>query len=206
MPVATHTVELYGGAMRVRLPTSMTDASDFRQVPDNQEVYTDADTGASLIVELLSRQHNVANADAGAFFYHDLAKDNGCPLDQIEGEATIELPPNAYPLLSASPSGSSGAQRCDYACLTTGLQRISKYTNEAGRENDVFVGLAVLRFTAPLSTEILVSFSCPTRVHPDSSEAKVVKRLLTEAERQSTLQQAIASLEVVEWGLFVPEE
>lgn len=206
MSVATRSVELYGGAMRVRLPSSMVDVSDFRQVPDNQEVYSNADTGASLIVELLGRERAVSNTDAGAFFFRDLAKDNGCPADQIQHETTVLLPPSAYPLLSRAAPSSSGSQPCDYACLTTGLQRISKYTNEKGRENEVFVGLAVLRFTPPVSTEILVSLSCPAHIHAGSSEAKVVQRLLTVEERERILQEAVASIEVVNWGLFVPEE
>ncbi|CAC9490167.1 putative Ran-binding protein [Leishmania infantum JPCM5] len=210
---ATHTVDLYGGAMRISLPQTMIDVSDFRQVPDNQEVYTDADTGASVIVELLRRQTHVCNFEAGAFFYHDLAKDNGCAPESISQEETCTLPPSAFPLLatSAAPAapadcGPVAPQSCDFACLTTGLQRISKYTNEKGKENEVFVGLAVLRFTPPVSTEILVSVSCPTWLHPESSEARVVKRLLTEQERLQLLYTAVASLEVVEWGLFVPEE
>ncbi|CAG9574398.1 putative Ran-binding protein [Leishmania major strain Friedlin] len=210
---ATRTVDLYGGAMRISLPQTMIDVSDFRQVPDNQEVYTDADTGASVIVELLRRQTHVCNSEAGAFFYHDLAKDNGCAPGSISQEATCTLPPSAYPLLATSAAPAAPAecglvapQSCDFACLTTGLQRISKYTNEKGKDNEVFVGLAVLRFTPPVSTEILVSVSCPAWLHPESSEARVVKRLLTEQERLLLLHTAVASLEVVEWGLFVPEE
>lgn len=191
----------------------MIDVSDFRQVPDNQEVYTDADTGASVIVELLSRQTHVCNSEAGAFFYHDLAKDNGCAPEGISQEETCTLPPSAYPHLATSAAavvsaecGSVAPQSCDFACLTTGLQRISKYTNEKGKENLVFVGLAVLRFTPPVSTEILVSVSCPAWLHHESSDARVVRRLLTEQERLQLLHTAVASLEVLEWSLFVPEE
>ncbi|KAG5504469.1 hypothetical protein JKF63_04921 [Porcisia hertigi] len=203
---------LYGGAMRIRLPTTMVDVSGFRQVPDHQEVYNDADTGTSLIVELLSRQTHIQNAEAGPLFYHDLAKDNGCSLEDISQEETWVLSPSAYPHLATATapvvgaaSGSAAPQPCDFACLTTGLQRISKFSNERGKENTVFVGLAVLRFTPPISTEVLISLSCPAELHPESSEATVVKRLLTEQERLQVLEMAVASLEVVDWGLFVPE-
>ncbi|AIN98605.1 Ran-binding protein, putative [Leishmania panamensis] len=199
--------------MRICLPQTMVDVSDFRQVPDNQEVYADASTGTSVIVELLRRQTHVRNTEAGVFFYHDLAKDNGCAPESISEEETSTLPPSAYPHLVASTSsvppaacGLAAPQSCDFACLTTGLQRISKFSNEKGKENDIFVGLAVLRLTPPVSTEILVSVSCPAWLHPESSEARVVKRLLTGQERLQLLHTAVASLEVVEWGLFVPEE
>ncbi|KAG5478754.1 hypothetical protein LSCM1_06158 [Leishmania martiniquensis] len=201
---ATRTVDLYGGAMRMCLPQAMADVSDLRQVPDHQEVYADTDTGASVIVELLRRQASVGNAEASTFFYHGLAKDNGCPPECISEEQTFALPPSAYPHLAASADEAAPAT-CDFACLTTGLQRISKFSNESGRENIVFVGLAVWRFTPPVSTEILVSLSCPTWLHPESSETRVVKRLLSEQERLQLLQTVVASLEVVDWGLFVPE-
>lgn len=202
------TIDLYGGAMRMCLPDTFTDASNYRQVPDNQEVYTDAETGACVIVELLSRQRDVPNAEAGTFFFFDLAKDNGCAREDVAELETAPLPLSAYPKLaatSATPSAAaSRAQACDYACLTTGLQRIAKF-NEAGRENAVAVALAVLRFDVPVATEVLVSLSCPAAVHPGSSEARVVRRLLDAQERQHIVQAALASLEVVDWGLFVPE-
>jgi Ran-interacting Mog1 protein len=46
-------VALFGGAARVMLPARMEDVSDFRPVPDHQEVYTDASADQSVIVEIL---------------------------------------------------------------------------------------------------------------------------------------------------------
>ena len=45
----------------------MTLSSDIRQVPDNQEVYLDADGFTSIVVEVLQR---VDKADADALEYH----------------------------------------------------------------------------------------------------------------------------------------
>ena len=42
-PEPTGLRELFGGAITVDLPTRLVDVSDFRPVPDNQEVWTDAD-------------------------------------------------------------------------------------------------------------------------------------------------------------------
>lgn len=39
--------------MKMELPTEFLDVSEFRQVPDNQEVFVDANSNQSFIVELL---------------------------------------------------------------------------------------------------------------------------------------------------------
>lgn len=44
--------ELYGGAMSLEIPSRLVDISAFRQVPDHQEVFADADTDQSVIVEI----------------------------------------------------------------------------------------------------------------------------------------------------------
>ncbi|CCW67509.1 unnamed protein product [Phytomonas sp. Hart1] len=237
----TKEVELFGGAMRCRVPRVLQNVSDFRQVPDHQEVLHDLSTGATLIVELLARQREVRDDEAARFFYYDLAKANGCTPEGVRLETLAVLPPSAYaaltglPLLNPSMTLDSphcpvttpavavtpvatgdggghrgttgpGGQGCAYACLATGIQKISKFTNEAGRENDVFVGLAVLRFRPPVAAEVLVSLSCPVVLHPDSSDAAVVKRLLRPEERDGVIRRALQTLEVQDWGLFVPEE
>ncbi|KMS94245.1 hypothetical protein BVRB_023350 [Beta vulgaris subsp. vulgaris] len=43
---------LYGGAMSVSVPSLCADIGQFRQVPDNQEVFADANSDQSVIVEI----------------------------------------------------------------------------------------------------------------------------------------------------------
>lgn len=201
-------VPLFGGAMACEVPAAMTDVSDVRQVPDNQEVYNDIDTGATIIVELLSRHAAVSDEAAAEFFFRDLATANGCDgvEDGVQVLSAATLPPSAYPLLARQQQPGGEGQVCAYAGLACGVQKISKYTNEAGSENDVFVGLAALRFLPRVTTDILVSLSAPQRLHPGSSEAAEVKRLLSAEERIAILRAAVASLRVNDWGLFVPED
>lgn len=45
--------ELFGGAILLAIPERFLDISDFRPVPDNQEVFADAIHDQSLIVEVL---------------------------------------------------------------------------------------------------------------------------------------------------------
>ncbi|EPY20635.1 Ran-binding protein [Strigomonas culicis] len=196
------TIDLYGGAMRCAVPCVVEDMSAFRQVPDHQEVWSDPATGCTVIVELLARQERVSDGAASDFFYRDLAKDNGCSAAQVQVAAAAALPPAAYPRLAAR---GPGRVSCAYGCLTTGTQLISKYTNEQGKESEVFVGLVVLRLPPPVATEVLVSVSAPVRVHPDSSDARKIERLLSPAESTEVLRRAVESLEIVDDGLFVAE-
>ncbi|KEG14447.1 Ran-binding protein [Trypanosoma grayi] len=202
-------VELFGGAITCALPTTAVDVSEFRQVPDTQEVYAEAETGMCIIVELLSRQRELSDADCGEFFYKDLAHANGC----VHGDYTIQqqrqLVSSEYPHVSQLPPEAAPQQqlrRDVYGCLVCGLQRVSKYTNEKGKENDVLVALAVLRLPPPISTDVLLSISAPQRIHPESSEAHVVQRLRGEAEVLALLQRMLLTLNVRNWGLFVPED
>lgn len=44
---------LFGGAIEMQFPQRIIDVSDFRPVPDSQEVFTDAAQHQSLIVEVV---------------------------------------------------------------------------------------------------------------------------------------------------------
>jgi hypothetical protein len=46
-------MELFGGAIRIAsLPSRFKDLSDFRQVPDHQEVFSDPESDQTVIVEI----------------------------------------------------------------------------------------------------------------------------------------------------------
>ena len=45
--------QLFGGAIDMCIPARLVDVSDFRPVPDNQEVLADGATDQSVIVEIL---------------------------------------------------------------------------------------------------------------------------------------------------------
>lgn len=46
---------LFGGMASMTIPTRMQDVSDFRPVPDHQEVYADGAIDQSVIIEILVR-------------------------------------------------------------------------------------------------------------------------------------------------------
>ena len=58
---------LFGGAIKCLVPTTFVDASVFRQVPDNQEVFVDQGGDNSFIVELLEAESTPVETSAQSF-------------------------------------------------------------------------------------------------------------------------------------------
>lgn len=78
---------LFGGALAMQIPSRFTDVSDFRQLPNTQEVFADALTDQSIIVEILQlADESVANA-AAEFHFHSLAHDNEAFESQLDAPA-----------------------------------------------------------------------------------------------------------------------
>lgn len=50
--------QLFGGAVAIGVPDRLVDVSDFRPVPDNQEVLADGATDQSLIIEIMVTNHS----------------------------------------------------------------------------------------------------------------------------------------------------
>jgi len=78
MPTTTPTspsytlTPLYGGALTCLLPSTFTDASELRQVLDNQEVYLDSNGYTSLVVEILERVEKGSDREALEWHLKDI--------------------------------------------------------------------------------------------------------------------------------------
>lgn len=186
---------MYGGAMRMVLPASFIDVSQMRDVPDHQEVWSDAASSATSILELTE----VTERDGEEllrFHFEELARANGC----APGEFSIQ---SMQTLEDADLPGFTGKRK--YGGLVMGEQHVAKF-NEAAK-NRVAVCIAVVRLPPPAHTDILLSINLPIDVHPDSSETKAP----TAAQRQlpppeELIRLMVWSLKVDDYGLFVPME
>lgn len=185
--------------MQCSLPKSeFDDVSNFRQVPDNQEVFTNVSTGTCIVIELMSKQE-VSNEQCGVFFFSDLATSNSS-VDTVVTVPQCELASSSIPNIPFAQSPG-----CSFACIVGGTQKVSKFTNEVGRENLVFVGMGVLRFPSPIATDILVSVTAPQQLDQGSTDATVVSRVVEPPAVGELLNRILSSLQVNDWGLFVPE-
>lgn len=186
--------KLFGGAMEFTCGEEYIDASQFRQVPDNQEVLVRAEVGASVIVELLDRQ-TIPDDEAISFFFHDLARSNAA----VNCSLCPELEQHHQPEVVDTPRGQLSLSRI----LGCGTQTISKFANEEGSENSVFVAMGLLRIPPPFSTDVLLTVNAPQRLAVGSSEMRVVTNLLESDDALTLLRECLATLKVNDWGLFV---
>ncbi|OCL01926.1 Mog1p/PsbP-like protein [Glonium stellatum] len=69
--MAFQPTQLFGGAITVDLPTSFSDVSSIRQVPDHQEVYLDRNGFTSIIFDITERVENVTTDEEALKFHFD---------------------------------------------------------------------------------------------------------------------------------------
>mmetsp|Transcript_40513 Transcript_40513/g.101786 ORF Transcript_40513/g.101786 Transcript_40513/m.101786 type:complete len:197 (+) Transcript_40513:53-643(+) len=176
-------VELYGGAIVCDLPVSFADASNFRDVPDHQEVWVDTPSDRSFIVEILERKAEVPDDQAIDFFLSDLAAFNDAR------EATVLSRRRA-------PMEELPGMPAEAICLVgLGEQRVAKF-NEACA-NRVHVHMCAVRLPQQ-ETDILLTLNDPASIDPQSSSGAIP--VVQGAEE--VFQKALRSLCVRNWELF----
>ncbi len=111
--------DLFGGAITLACPRRLIDVSDFRPVPDNQEVFADGSSDQSLVVEIVvsfwdhlvqgdpdlltaaesqtpenaiplqEHTQQLEKASAAEFYFRDLAEDTGAQNVQLQNVAEL---------------------------------------------------------------------------------------------------------------------
>ncbi|KAK9466437.1 hypothetical protein V1512DRAFT_208276 [Lipomyces arxii] len=203
-------IGLFGGAIKLHIPEDFIDASQFRQVPDNQEVFVASDTSAvndnSIIIELVEKLDiddvNVSpeNADKTAVrsHYEEIASINSSiSSPKILQEEVLHVPKLPYAIDSSAT-----------AYMITGVQIAEKWgRNSTSDMTYLILTLAVIRLPEN-KTDMLLSFN--SAVHCEESmirsfteDANIDSSVLLRIERlQNTCKHVVQTLEVVDFGLF----
>ncbi len=84
--------DLFGGALQISLPARLEDVHLYRPIPDNQEVFVDATSDQSVIVELLDLAEETSDAECSAFHFNSLAHDNDAEEQSILEQEPINVP------------------------------------------------------------------------------------------------------------------
>ena len=198
-PEPTGLRELFGGAITVDLPTRMVDVSDFRPVPDNQEVWTDADRDESVIVELLERV-DVGPSDAegaAAWFFRDLAAVNDASVESGLSHISRTV------VLTGKEDLPSLNGPFAHASMCVGTQTVAKGRDGDDTRNDVDVVVVCVRLPQ-VRTDVLITVNRTTRVAPGSSaDAPRAEEKREEAlSAAATATRVAASLRIRDWNLF----
>ncbi|KAI3645717.1 hypothetical protein MP228_008645 [Amoeboaphelidium protococcarum] len=155
--------QLFGGAMKCSVPISYQDVSEFRQVPDNQEVFADTKSAASIIIELIdtssvpeeftfasqrSDSATLNTNDPALIHFQVLAEDNQCTPENATVLHQSQLESNCL----------IAAEGDTFARVVVGMQRIQKFNQT--RLDQVLIMLCVFRLQQH-NTDIVLSMSLP---------------------------------------------
>ncbi|WVW86404.1 hypothetical protein I302_108450 [Kwoniella bestiolae CBS 10118] len=142
---------LFGGAISLNLPSDYLDASDLRQIPDNQEVFLSSTSDTAIVLEVLGMvEDGLASTDlwdAVKFHFSSISHDNASL------HSTILTPAPSHPIAShPTPEGEASTPT---PIVLGGTQRIHKFSHNPsgapreGHEGDipdeVWIGVALWR-------------------------------------------------------------
>ncbi|KAM7540960.1 hypothetical protein Aperf_G00000035759 [Anoplocephala perfoliata] len=151
---------LYGGALQICLPSPVIDASNFRQVPDNQEVFVNPTNNQSIIVDILEAVPEADLTEAVKLHFQEIADCNSAiesTVDSIEVQNIPDSPP---------------------AVLLRGRQKTAKFNNQ---EADIVAISVMLYRFAQFSSDILVCFNDPILCQDQAGDTSSDSRWLENA-------------------------
>lgn len=188
------TRSLFGGAMTCAIPPNFTDVSLIREIPDNQEVYAEACTDRSLIIELLE---STTAAHPATAHFHQLAQDSRATSSTILHSSTPS--PTSYPnLFSDDPHFTLS--------VAYGTQTIAKFRDDDSLANTVNIVLACVALPRA-DTHLLLVFNDPIHLHPHGNSAQLGVTVANPQQsapeiRAAVLAEALSTLKIVDWELF----
>ncbi|ETW02278.1 hypothetical protein H310_05827 [Aphanomyces invadans] len=178
---------LYGGALSCEIPRGFADVSEFRQVPDNQEVFAEAATDRCIIVELLELEASVSGTATSEFYFHEIAESNNCAPNDCTILQTLLATEQDIPGLATT------------AFVTIGKQCVAKFKEASKNTMQLYVCCVRL---PNVSTDLVISVTVPLQLHPSSSSSRDAPIATNADEGQLILKGLLRTLEVHDWGLF----
>jgi hypothetical protein len=202
--------ELFGGAIRVDIPSQWRDVSLVRQVPDHQECYQDCTfedgskrslqgTGGCLIVEILARE-DVTDEDAPKYFFRDLAEANGGIVGDLDFQVVDTVGKGISDDLQSQSDNVTmpNLSKQVKVCSCAGVQSIAPLKNnmelEEGKADRVRIELCAVRLMDE-ETDILLTLTIPLEkkgINDDESRGKLGELFLS----------ILRGFEVCDWTLF----
>jgi len=178
---------LFGGAIQCYIPPRFDDVSKVREIPDNQEVFADASTEQSIIIELLESDLQYSNENIVKFHFTELASANSSSQYQISRIESLDLP-------------NFGQDVIKYVLF--GTQQVSKFREQAS--NTVNIYLCVIRIPQ-VQTDVLITLNDGVIVNPTSSSLKFIvpEAKPNAGQTMELFMEILKSFRIVDYGLFV---
>lgn len=215
-------VQLYGGAIDVQLPLDFIDASDFRQVPDTQEVFVNTEYDDSIVFDLMERFEAASDEEALKEHLNEISDINGADpgsqLVQLYSETHALTQPKikaksspAYITVAIEPAKKWGR--------TTELVQDPNDPNEKLKEPVLVLILALIRIES-VATDLLITYNTPITTVGDLNKLQKVFADQKKPDQKNLyvssifelpprieagitgIREAIDTLEIEDWSLF----
>mmetsp|Transcript_23152 Transcript_23152/g.38097 ORF Transcript_23152/g.38097 Transcript_23152/m.38097 type:complete len:187 (+) Transcript_23152:93-653(+) len=181
--------KLFDGAIEVKIDPQFVDVSDFRPVPDSQEVFSNEANDRSIIVEIMEYVHDTEDACAAVGeHFREIAALN----DALDRSHIIDvrlLRDDEVPHLAQFPKS-----------LLFGLQGSSKGRSVNAPATSVYVFLACLRLLQ-VDSDILVTMNVGTGI-PYDPLAIQHSALVPPPDAMEQFLTVLRSFAIKDWGLF----
>jgi hypothetical protein len=179
--------------MLCTIPDRFIDVSEFRDVPDHQEVHADETADESIIIEILNLAPGNSMEEAGAEHWKQLLRLNRAQASQV-GEVVVSDLADTLPNLVLPP----GTQVQPETLLLMGQMQAPKFNETALNSVDVF--MLVLRLHDQAS-DVLIVLNSPVAINPQSSSSRSF--LAPNPEGSLALfKRIVSSFRIADWGLF----
>ncbi|KAK9239945.1 hypothetical protein V1525DRAFT_396407 [Lipomyces kononenkoae] len=199
-------VGLFDDSIKIKIPEGFVDASDFRQIPDNQEVFVAADSSESadnsIIIELVERLEPDDPDEPSTDADQIAVRAHYEEISSINSNMSRAKVLGLVPLEVSLPQSTT-------AYMITGTQIAEKWGKHRSEDLMYLVlALAVVRLPEQ-STDILISFNSAVNcseealrlfTENDDIDSSVLLRI---GLLQAICRKVVESLEVVNWDLFV---
>ncbi|CAD6906010.1 unnamed protein product [Tilletia controversa] len=173
---------LFGGSIVADLPASWKDVSDFRQVPDNQEVFVSPDTDpngeASLIVEVLQKVDQTELEAAVRFHFDSIAHDNDAEESHVVRTWSLDGKPQPM--------------------MLSGTQMVKKFGKDSEASKRVEIWVALWRIEGKNVDLVMSVNASGSGSEAGDGEGQSGR----EGEVARIFERAASSLSIVDHGLF----
>lgn len=165
-------------------------------MPDNQEVYADTSSDASIIVELLEADEDIKETTPALHHFKELAEVNqATDVTQIMAEQSLNLNLGYLHTLIVSINIYINSRETQ-TTIVFGTSKIAKYNYAQGDPRNipsvVYICLANIRVPS-VSTDILITYNLP--INAELLEVEVSIKL--------SFVEMMTSFKVLDWNLFV---
>ena len=203
---SAHDAPFFGGAITTKFPFKFIDVSDFRTVPDHQEVWTEdaPQYPLALICEILEYKKDIKDENSAQFFYDDLASLNNAKDEK------------AYEVVCTSmcvAGNDNGSKANETPLLPTGtFVHCLKGRSIIDRRKDSTVRAHCITWLAnvrlpQVETDILITLTLPLETlsegpNSETSKTNPSASKSLESRGEETFRFILKNFTVKNWGLF----